>query len=536
MAYTSLGFLGFLVLVAVVYYLVPKKFQWAVLLVASYAFYLFSGIEQIAFIMATTLITYLAGRIMQNVRDDYKSQLAKLPKDTPKETKQELKKKTNNKIRNIQFASVILDLLILVVVKYLNFAVENINSIFTVFHYDAKLPLVNIIVPLGISFYTFMSMGYLIDVGRGRYEAEKHLGKFALFVSFFPSIVQGPISRFDDVGKQLGAEHKFDYNNFKFGAQLMLWGFFKKMVIADRAFPAVSAIFSADKYLEYNGSIYFFGMLMYALQIYCDFSGGIDIARGAAQMLGINLPLNFERPYFSMSVAEYWRRWHITLGAWMREYVFFPIMLSKPVTKISKFFRQKGKKQVAKLVPSVITPFVVFFLIGVWHVAEWKYIAFGLYNATIVASSVALAPTFKKIIAKFNINTDTFSWKLFCIVRTFLVLGVSKILVKAPSLTAALHMVKSIFTQVDLDFIFGFDGKIFELGIDEKNMFVLFVATLVLLFVSVLQENGMKIRETIAKQNIVFRWGIYLIALIVVLVFGIYGPMYNAADFIYQAY
>ena len=149
-----------------------------------------------------------------------------------------------------------------------------------------------------------------------------------------------------------------------------------------------------------------------------------------------------------------------------------------------------------------MTPFVVFFLIGVWHGAAWKYIAFGLYNATIVASSVALAPTFKKIIAKYNINTTNFSWKLFCIVRTFLVLGISKILVKAPDLTAALHMVKSIFTQADLDFIFGFDGRIFELGIDEKNMFVLFVAVLVLLLVSVLQENGMKIRETIAKQNI----------------------------------
>ncbi len=536
MAYTSFSFLGFLVLVAAVYYIVPKRFQWAVLLTASYAFYLFSGIAHVFFIIGTTLITYLAGRLMQSIRDDYKSQLALLPKETPKETKQELKKKTNNKIRNVQFASVIIDLLILVVVKYLNFALQNVNTVFNLFHYDAKIPLINIIVPLGISFYTFMSMGYLIDIGRGRYEAEKHLGKFALFVSFFPSIVQGPINRYDDVGKQLGQEHDFDYNNFKFGAQLMLWGFFKKMVIADRAFAAVSTIFSAKDYMDYNGSIYFFGMLMYALQIYCDFSGGIDIARGAAQMLGINMPNNFERPYFSMSVAEYWRRWHITLGAWMREYVFFPIMLSKPVTKISKAFRKRGKKQIAKLVPSVITPFVVFFLIGVWHGASWKYIAFGLYNATIVASSVALAPVFKKLIEKLKINTEAFSWKLFCIVRTFLVLGVSKILVKAPDLTAALHMIKSIFTQVDLDFVFGFDGRIFELGIDQKNMFVLFVATLVLLLVSVLQENGMKLRETLAKQNIVFRWSIYLIALIVVLVFGIYGPMYNAADFIYQAY
>ena len=536
MSYTSLAFLGFLILVAIVYYIVPKRFQWAVLLVASYAFYLFSGVKQVAFIIATTLITYLSGLLMQHIRNGYKAKLASLPEGSTKEDKQALKKATNNKIRVVQFASVIADLLILVVVKYSNFAIGNLNSLFSLFKYDFQVPLLNMIVPLGISFYTFMSMGYLIDIGRGRYEAEKHLGKFALFVSFFPSIVQGPISRYNDVGTQLGQEHPFDYNNFKFGAQLILWGFFKKMVIADRAFPAVATIFSASHYLEYNGSIYFFGMLMYALQIYCDFSGGIDITRGAAQMLGINLPQNFERPYFSTSVADYWRRWHITLGAWMREFVFFPIMLSKPVTKISKAFRQKGKKQIAKLVPSVITPFVVFFLIGVWHGASWKYVAFGLYNATIVASSVALAPVFKKIIEKLHINTEAFSWKLFCIVRTFLVLGISKILVKAPGLRAALHMVKSIFTEIDPDFIFGLDGKIFELGINQKNMFVLFVSVLVLILVSVLQENGMKIRETLAKQNIAFRWAIYLVALIVVLVFGIYGPAYNAVDFIYEAY
>ncbi len=535
MAYTSLGFLAFLGLVILVYYLVPKKYQWAVLLTASYTFYLFSGVAQLAFILGTTAVTYFAALNMQKKRDAYKAELAAIGHGITREQKQELKKIVGNKIRRVQFASVIAVLLVLAVVKYLNFAIENVNSLFTLFKYDASLPLVNIIVPLGISFYSFQAMGYLIDIGRGRYAAEKHFGRMALFLSFFPSIVQGPINRYGDLGVQFNEEHDFDYDNLKFGAQLMLWGFFKKMVIADRAAPVVSEIFSSN-YADYNGSVYFFGMLMYALQIYCDFSGGIDIARGAAQTLGINLPQNFERPYFSTSVADYWRRWHATLGAWMREYVFYPVMLSKPLTKISKALRKAGKAKLAKLVPSVITPFVVFFLIGVWHGANWKYVAFGLYNATIVASSVALAPYFKKAIEKLHINTEAFSWKLFTIVRTFLVLGISKILVKSPGLEAALHIIKSIFTEVDFDFVFGLDGKIFSLGVDEKNMFVLFVAVLVLLGVSILQENGMKVRETLSKQNIVFRWAVYFIALIFVLVFGIYGPAYNAADFIYQAY
>lgn len=535
MAYTSLSFIAFLVAVLVVYYLVPKRFQWAVLLAASYVFYLFSGVAQFVFIFSTTVVTYLSALAMQKKRNAYKAKLAELGGEISREQKQTMKKQTSNEIKKVQFATVIAILIVLAFVKYLNFTIQNMNTVFKLFEYDVSLPLVNIIVPLGISFYSFQAMGYIIDIGRGRYEAETHFGKLALFLSFFPIIVQGPINRYDDLGTQFSQYHKFDYNNLKFGAQLILWGFFKKMVIADRVAPAVSEIFGVN-YADYNGSIYFFGVLMYALQIYCDFSGGIDIARGAAQTMGINLPQNFERPYFSTSVADYWRRWHITLGAWMREYVFFPVMLSKPLTKLSKSLRKSGKAKLAKLVPSVVTPFVVFFLIGIWHGANLKYIAFGLYNASMVAAGVAFAPLFKKLTEKLKINTEAFSWKAFCIVRTFLMLGISKIFVKSPGLSAALHIIKCVFTQIDLDFLFGLDGRIFTFGIDEKNMFVLFVAVLILFFVSVLQENGMEIRNTLAKQNIAFRWIIYFAALLFVLVFGVYGPSYNATDFIYQAY
>ena len=246
MAFTSFGFLVFLLVVVVLYYIVPKRFQWCLLLLASYAFYLFSGIKQVVFILATTAITYFAGIIMQKMRDEHRSKVASLGDTISKEEKRSMKKEVSARIHKVQVAAVLLDLGILIVVKYLNFLIGNVNSIFSLFAYDAKLPLLNIIVPLGISFYTFMSMGYLIDVGRGKYDAEKNFGKLALFVSFFPSIVQGPISRFDEVGKQLTAEHKFDYNKFTYGAQLILWGFFKKMVIADRVAPIVADIFSAN--------------------------------------------------------------------------------------------------------------------------------------------------------------------------------------------------------------------------------------------------------------------------------------------------
>ena len=254
-------------------------------------------------------------------------------------------------------------------------------------------------------------------------------------------------------------------------------------------------------------------------------------------MLDIHLPQNFERPYFSQSVAEYWRRWHITLGAWMREYVFYPVMLSKPVSRLSQKFRKQGKQRLAKMTPSVITPFVVFFLIGIWHGASWRYIAFGLYNATIVAGSVALEPVFKKWIEKLKIDTTTFSWRLFRIVRTFLILGVSKLLVCAPALRAAVHMVKRIILdKPNLDFLFGIDVQLYKLGVNRKNMPVLIIAVLVLIVVGILQESGIRMRETIARQNLVFRWLLYIGIIVVILTFGIYGPDYSAAEFIYQAY
>lgn len=535
MSFTSLEFIGFLLAVVVLYYIVPKKYRWIELLVASYTFYLINGIPQIAFIIATTLITYFAAIIMQKRRDRYKAELDAVRDQITKEEKQVMKKTANSYIHTVQVLAVLADLIILAVVKYLGFVLDNVNSVFASFNSDFSLTLPHIIVPLGISFYTFASMGYLIDIGRGKYNAERNVAKLALFVSFFPTIIQGPICRFDEVAPGLFEGHELKYDNLKFGAQLIMWGFFKKMVIADRAALYVTEVFSTG-YDKYSGTALFFGMFMYAVQIYGDFSGGIDIARGAAQMMGIELPNNFERPYFSQSVAEYWRRWHITLGAWMREYVFFPIMLSKPVSGLSKKAR-KVSAYLAKMVPSVITPFIVFILIGIWHGASWKYVAFGLYNAIIVASSVALDPVFDKLNKLLKINTEAFSWRVFRIIRTFLILGVSKILVKAPSLTTAIDILRKIFTEADLNFFkLTQESEIFSIGINPANMLVLAFGVFILFVTSCFQESGIHIRESLAKQNLVFRWVIYIIALILILVFGMYGSAYNAADFIYKAY
>ncbi|MCR5683871.1 MAG: MBOAT family protein [Lachnospiraceae bacterium] len=532
MALTSFKFLLFLTVVLFLYYIVPKKLQWVLLLIVSYAFYLISGVGQVFFLLGTTLVTYGSGLLMQRRRDRYKQELAS-SKDISKEDKQALKKKTGADIHRIQVIAVVINLAVLGVVKYSSFVIDNINSLLGTAGLQAEIPGFKILIPLGISFYTFMAMGYIIDIGRGKYEAERNFGKLALFLSFFPSIVQGPISRYEDTGKKLAEEHKLSYENLTYGAQLIMWGFFKKLMIADRIAPMVSAIFVPD-YQDYSGTLIFVGMLCYAAQIYCDFSGGIDITRGAARMMGIELPLNFERPYFSRSVAEYWRRWHITLGAWMREYVFYPIMLSKPISKLSKKVKDKKGQQWAKYVPSVITPFIVFILIGIWHGANWRYLAFGLYNAVVVAGGVAMEPVFKILREKFKVNVESKGWKIFCIIRTFLIMGISKILVKAPSLKTAAGMVGRVFSNVNFHVFKEIGTYEFDLG--YKNYIVLGISLALLFTVSMLQEHGVQIRKTIAGWNIVFRWLIYLTMLTAIMIFGIYGPTFDAAAFIYQAY
>ena len=541
MSFTSFEFLLFVTVVIIAYYLVPKKYQWFLLLLASYAFYLSSGLAHVVYILGTTVFTYGAGRYMQKLRDDFQLQLESMDSSVTKEEKRALKSKVNARIHTIQVATVIANLSVLAYVKYLGFFIEKLDGLFAVIAWDVPISMPNILVPLGISYYTFNSIGYLIDIGRGKLVAERHLGKFALFVSFFPSIVQGPLFRYEDVGNQLKESHALEYNNLKFGVQLVLWGFFKKLVIADRLAIIASAIFHVD-YRVYSGAEVFLGVLAYSFQIYGDFSGGVDITRGIAQMMGINLPLNFERPFFATSMADFWRRWHMSLGAWMRNYVFYPVMLSKPVTAISKKFRKRFGAYAGKIVPSVITPMVVFFLMNIWHGISTQRIVNALYNALLISSTVALTPVYKKIPEKLHINTETFSYRLFQMLRTFALLCVSRIITKAPRLKEALRMLKLLvadrvfLTPYGLDFITGINGDLYSYGVNQRELFVVFLSIMVLLVVGILQESGVKIRESLAKQNLIFRWSMILLLIATILVFGVYGPGFDAKTFIYGGF
>ncbi|HHU83575.1 MAG TPA: MBOAT family protein [Clostridiales bacterium] len=534
MSFPTVTFLLFVAATVLIYYIVPKRFQWVILLIASYIFYLSNTIPGVIFILFTTIITYLFALRMDKISDKCATFIADNKEALSKDELKAAKKKFNNKKKTWLVILILINLGILATVKYVP-AIINSTSIRDMLYPDDSERMFKILVPLGISFYTFTTIGYAIDVYRNKYRATRHIGKFALFVSFFPSIIQGPISRFDDVGVQYNQPHKFDYDNFVKGLELILWGFFKKLVVADRLHPFVAEIF--NDYANYDGIIPILGLLMYSLQIYSDFSGCIDITRGVAALFGIELPLNFERPYFARSVAEYWRRWHITLGNWMRDYVFFSVMFSRPYSKFSRFSRKKFGNTYGKIIPNFITTYAVFLSIGIWHGASLNYVLYGFYNATIIVGGMLLQPLNDKITTKLKINKESPNWQFFEIVRTFTILLGSKLLAHSASVVDAWYMFTSIF---DLERTLSYikNRTLFELGsIGQVGFNIVMVGAVVILVVSILQEHGISIRDTLNKKvPLIPRWALIILFIIFVFIYGKYNTGTGIIDPIYQRY
>ena len=338
MSYISITFLAFVCVMFLLYFLLPKRMQWVVLLIGSYVFYIAAGWKFVPFLVLTTVTVFLVGLWLGKTNDSYKADLAARKESLTREEKTVLKNRYIRKKRWILASGLILNFGVLAFLKYFNFFAENVTALFGKLHMDASVPQLELLLPLGISFYTFQAMGYLIDVYRGKYAPDRNLAKFALFVSFFPQIVQGPISRYDQLAHQLYAPHKFDYTRFKHGVELILWGYFKKLVIADRA--AILTSYVLQNRADFAGLEIAVTVLVFMAQVYADFSGGMDISIGIAECCGIEMVQNFRRPHFAKSIAEYWRRWHITLGSWMKDYVLYPISLSKAFAKLGKKTRK----------------------------------------------------------------------------------------------------------------------------------------------------------------------------------------------------
>lgn len=540
MTYTSVNFIFFVLVTALLYFALPlKKHKWTVLLAASVFFYLVAGYRYAVFILFTAVSTYLIGLWVDKISKSSKAVLKKNKSEWGREEKKKYKNSIKVKKRLVMSLALVLNFGILAFLKYFNFFSGSLNDILGNFGIDFSAPTLALFLPLGISFYTFQSMGYIVDVYREKTPAEKNPLKFMLFVSFFPQIVQGPISIYDQLAHQLYEPHSFDFTRFKHGMMLILWGFFKKLIIADRAVTAITAV--TDDYNAYGGSTLLFTILLYSVQLYADFSGGIDISRGVAQIFGIDMIENFRRPYFSRSISEYWRRWHISLGAWLKNYLFYPVAMSNlfinagKKMKASRFGKTAAGAHVSKVLPTSVASLIVFLVVGIWHGADWKYVGFGVWNGVIIMVSILLQPLFDSILKKLHINPNAVWYSVFQMLRTFIIVLVGYVFDVAPGFSQAMRTFRLILTNQSLT---AARAEISELGLGKKDMLVILAGIAVIFIVSVIQERhpSTTIREMLDRKPFLLRFAVIFIGIMAVIVYGVYGSGYNPADFVYMQF
>lgn len=524
--FTNYSFLIFFALLIPVYFCVPKKSQWIVLLAASYIFYFFTSSALPVYMILTTVTVFFSARGMDRIEEKTAAYINENKAVLSREERKEIKNGAKKKKRYLLIPTVIFNIGLLVILKYSNMFIGTVNSIFS-----SELSLVSLAVPLGISYYTLQSIGYLTDVYRSKYKSESNIAKFALFVSFFAQIVQGPFGRYDHLGHQLYEEHKFDFVRLKSGLVLMLWGYFKKLVIADTIASSVATIFS--DVAEYNAIQLLMGTIFYSIQVYADFSGYMDIATGVCEIFGIELAVNFDRPYLSKSVQEFWRRWHMTLGAWFKDYVFFPLSVSKVAVSVSKKCRKKGYLNLAKLLPSYIALIFVWSLTGLWHGTDWKYMVWGAGNCVFIIINMQFEPLFNKIKEKLKINEANVLWRFFQIVRTFITVSLLRVCSRAESFADAGLYYKKIFTLADIEQI-GF--RTFFPAIDKYDLVVVLVGCLALYIISMLQFRYPKVRQQLFTKNYFVQSFVIMALIFSIIIFGTYGSGMDVGGFIYAQF
>ena len=517
MLFTSFSFIIFLAILFAVYYLIPIRFRWMLLLVFSGIFYAFAGIRGFVFIGITIVTTYFCARAMGNMHQKQKEYLKTQGKDLTRDDKKASKELMKKKMRFFMVPCLIINFGILALLKYILIGKSILGA--------------ELVLPMGISFYTFQTMGYLIDVYRGKTEAEKNIFRIALFTSYFPLLVQGPISDYKKLTETLYTPLPFSSRNFLFGFQRILWGYFKKLVIADRLLAAVRIVTSDT--VEYTGAYALFGMVLYAIQLYADFTGGIDITIGISQMLGIRIQENFDRPYFSKNIAEYWRRCHISLGEWFKEYLFYPISVAKPMLKLSKYTRDHLGDAVGKRLPVYISTVIVWFTTGIWHGRGWSFIVWGLGNCVIILISQELSPLYKKFHTRFPSLKGTALYKSFEILRTIFILSSLRMFDCYLDVPLTFRMFGSIFT--DGKYFDLISGGLFDLGLTAADYILVAVGVLIIFYVSMKQRKG-STREMLLRSPVAVQCAVTAILLIAILIFGAYGVGYDSSQFIYNQF
>lgn len=525
----SLGFILFLGICLICYYTVFKNKQWMVALTASIAFYLYAGGKNIIALFFTAFTIYYGAIFMERAEEKGKKKEAELKADpefanlsaTEKREQKKIRKAAVKKEKRVYlYAVLFLNLLILCYTKYWTVLFEH---------------RLGLILPLGISFYTFQSIGYLVDIYNGKYEAEKSFSKFFLFVSWFPQLLQGPIGRYDALAHQFYEEHKLDFDLVKKAMFLILLGCLKKYAIGDLLFDPISKIFDYS-FADQPGSFLAFGVLLYSAQQYADFSGGIDMVMGISALFGIGLTPNFRQPYFATSLGDFWRRWHISLGAFMRDYVFYPFALTGPMMELGKKAGKKYGKHLGRVLPACIANILVFIIVGVWHGPQLHFLLWGLYNGIVIALSDLLEPVFTAIAVKLKLKTESKSFHVFRIIRTFIIVNIGWYFDRIEDVKASLLALRLTFISFRLgDLSYAIQNTFFnsETGTPIYTAGSFLIATVslfIVLIISIFRERGKEPVELL-DQSIVIRSGFVTATLFLILLSFVF--VQNAGGFLY---
>ena len=532
MTFIQLDFVAFLAISVALFYICPVKHRWKMLLAISIVFYMIAGVKYLPFILITSFSVYLAGRKIGRIYAQL-DETVSTDKTLDRKAKKALREQAKKQAKKFLIACLVFNLAILCISKYTRFLVNPINDFLAMIGSGATFSAAMIIVPLGISYYTFSTLSYLLDVFWKKVDYETNYGRFLLYAIYFPHILQGPIERYGRLGQRLKQELRFDAHRCAYGLQLMLWGYFKKLVIADRLNIFIQSVYSVEQGMN-GGFVYIIAGLLDVVYIYSDFSGCMDIARGASDLFGVELDLNFNHPFGSKSVVEFWRRWHMSLGSWFKDYVYYPVSTSKLVKNLNKKARtSKIPPRVSRVLITAIPVTITWVLTGTWHGNGLGYVCWGCYYAFMILMSVSFGEDLTRLGTKLHINYNTTSWRFIQAARTTLIFADGRLLTSPGSLENTWYICKNILITFN-PWVF-FDGTLTSHGLDLLNVCVAIAAILVFFVVSQLQTRG-SVRDMIGRQNLVVRWMIYFAAMIVIAVFGIYGPGYNAASFVYMAF
>lgn len=508
----SVAFSLFVTVLFILYYTVFRKKQWICLLLFSMAFYAYSGIANLIFMAITGFSVFAGGIWLMHFSEKY--QEIRKDKSIDRARRKEIKAAFDRKRKIILWTIIVINFGMLAVLKYLHPLFEGF------------------LIPLGISFYMFISIGYLVDIYFEKYEAEKNPFRFLLFVSFFPQLIQGPINRYDQMKEQLYGRHALEWHRCKRALVLILFGLLKKYAIANLLVHGIANILDAPTE-KTPGSAIVFAILLYSAQQYADFSGGIDIVMGVAELFGIEMMPNFRQPYFSVSLGDFWRRWHISLGAWMRDYVFYPFALTAPMQKFGKWTKKHLNVHFGRVLPASIANILVFFLVGIWHGAQWHFIFWGLYNGIVIAVSDICAPLFAKMAERLHINVKSKAFHVFRIIRTFIIVNIGWYFDRIYNIKDCFMCMKNTIIHFRMGELYGILEPTFK-EVPKKAYIIAIVALVIVFADSVVKEKGKDAITLLDERPLVLRWLIYF--LMIFLVLASFNFAVGAGGFMYANY